>query len=202
MAKLSNQKCRSAGFLKIPCCAGLFLSLLEHMKATFGLKELESVRYQFFCWSGYPCTALDQLWNPAGNLHDVAFGPPQAVSTSHGPDRVLNQLSVLGTRVSTSCTHVLKTLRLKAARPEITQIQLLESKWQKAFLGACKMHVCGRLGQCTAQSFLRAVGTIAMSIPSTPAKQCSRPSGNMKMHFVGPAKCIFAGTSNVMWARD
>ena len=48
MAKLSNQKCRSAGFLKIPCCAGLFLSLLEHMKATFGLKELESVSYQFF----------------------------------------------------------------------------------------------------------------------------------------------------------
>ena len=47
------------------------------------------------------------------------------------------------------------------------------------------MHVCRRLGHRAAQGFLRAVGTIAMSIP---AKQCSRPSGNRKMHFVGPAK--------------
>ena len=79
------------------------------------------------------------------------------------------------------------------ARPEISQIQLPESKWHNACLGACNMHVCRRLGHRAAQGFLRAVGTIAMSIP---AKQCSRPSGNRKMHFVGPAKGIFAGTSD------
>ena len=33
-----------------------------------------------------------------------------------------------------------------------------------------------------------------MSIPAK--QQCSRPSGNRKMRFAGPAKCIFAGTSN------
>ena len=67
---------------------------------------------------------------------------------------------------------------------EITQIriQLPESKWQNAFLGACKMHFCRRLGQLTAQSFLRAVRTIAMSVPP---KQCSRPSGNRTYIFWG-----------------
>ena len=92
-----------------------------------------------------------------------------------------------------------KNLRLKTARPEIQQIQLLESKLQNAFLGACKTHVCRRLGQRTAQSFLRAVGTSrnhcdvksSQTLFTTESIQILlRPSGNA---FWAPAKCTSAG---------